>query len=384
MAAVAALVGIAAAAAAGFRLVPEDPNEQLALRLHDLPPGYIPVHTGPEGTEADFLCEGIHPSDASRKLASYLRRFHPAGCLGGYVRAYRVPGPGPTPSLAGTGVLRAKTENGAGAGFAIAGELLAEVVEEREDLEEVTPQATVGDATRLFHWRHIPKTRFSNYRFGSFLVWRSGRVISAIFADAASFADSDRIALELAQRQQAHVESPTPYTEAERDFSEVGLDDPATTFPVRWLGHDFAPGHGLPPAQLREGAAAPLGSFRDGVKLLLQYSNDIELEGWTKAGWKRFLETRDAGYLLGAEDCAKPVSMPLAEGRATIFTSPVVGWASCRHAPKRRYAIVHVGGTVIAVNFSGCPDCVSRNPYNSLKGMKAIVRGLKLRPQPVY
>ena len=71
--------------------------------------------------------------------------------------------------------------------------------------------------------------------------------------------------------------------------------------------------------------------------------------------------------------------MPLTEGRATIFVSPVVGWASCRRAPRRYYAIVHVEGTAIAVNLTGCPDCVPHTPYNSLKGMKAIVRGLVLR-----
>ena len=45
----------------------------------------------------------------------------------------------------------------------------------------------------------------------------------------------------LARRQQAHIASPTPYTEAERDTLEVPLDTPETDFPVRWLGRTFNP-----------------------------------------------------------------------------------------------------------------------------------------------
>lgn len=279
--------------------------------------------------------------------------------------------------------MRANQLAGAIAGFDAADELLGKLVEKKRNLDEVAPTTTVGEATRLFHWRHIPKTPFRNDRLGSFLVWRSGRVVSAAFAAAPSFADGDRIALDLAQRQQGHVEHPTVYTEAERDASEVGLNDPATTFPVRWLGHDFTPGHGLPAARLQEAGAAPLESASDGRKLSLGYSHGIEIDGWTEAGWRHFLASPEGEPLTG-DTCAKPVTIPLREGRATIFTSHVLGYARCDRAPKRYYAFVHVGGTVLAINFDGCPDCVSHNPYNSLKGMKAIVRGLELRRKPAY
>lgn len=275
---------------------------------------------------------------------------------------------------------------GAVAGFDAAGELLAKLVEEEGSLEEAPATTTVGEETRLFHWQHIPKTYLRNDRFGSFLVWRTGRVVSAAFASASTLADSDRIALELAQRQQVHIEHPTRYTEAERDSSEVGLDDPETTYPVRWLGHDLVPGHGLPRASLREAGAEPLlgsGPTSDGEQLQLRYSQGIELEGWTSAGWKHFVDS-PLGRELKADNCAKPVAVSAVEGRAKIYTGHVLGYGPCRHSPKRYYAIVHVGGTVIAVNFSGCADCIPHSPYNSLKGMKAIIRGLELRPKPVF
>ena len=386
LAAVAALVAIAGATAFALAPDPEDPNERLALRLSDLPPGYFPIPIGPEESGIEFLCEGVDPTEPSRILAKYVKRFDPVGCLGIYLRAYRVPGPAPTASVVGTGALRSNTIAGAVAGFAVAGELLGKLVEKRRDLEEWAPEETVGEATRLFHWHHIPRTYLRNDRRGSFLVWRSGRVVSAAFAAATSFADSDRIALELAQRQQVHIEHPTVYTEAERDASEVGLDDPATTFPVRWLGHDFAPGHGLPRATLREAGAAPLigsGSDSTGKQLQLDYSQGIEIEGWTEEGWRRFVETPE-GRELKADNCAEPIAVPGIKGRARVFTGHVLGYGPCGRSPKRYYAIVHVGGTVIAVNFGGCPDCIPRTPYNSLQGMKAIIRGLELRPQPVF
>ncbi|HSS32033.1 MAG TPA: hypothetical protein VLL27_01985 [Solirubrobacterales bacterium] len=387
LAAVAALVAIAGAAAFALAPDPEDPNERLALRLSDLPTGYLPLDIGPEGSGIEFLCDGIQPTDPSRKLDQYVRRFDPVGCLGIYLRAYRVPDPAPTSSVVGTGALRANSTAGAIAGFAAAGELLGKLVEKERNLEEVPPQGTVGEATRLFHWRHIPRTYLRNDHLGSFLVWRSGRVVSAVFAAAPSVADSDRIALELAQHQQVHVEHPTVYTEAERDGSEVGLGDPANTFPVRWLGHDFAPGHGLPRAVLREAWAGPLlsgGSGPTGEQLRISYSKGIDIEGWTNLGWKHYLDTAE-GHQLATEPCTKKTDVKLAQGKATIVAGHVWGFRPCaKDAPPHYYAFVHVGGTVVAVNFTGCPDCIPRTLYNSLKGMKAIVRGLELRPKPDF
>lgn len=345
-----------------------------------MPPGYLPLDIGPEGTGIEFLCEGIDPTDPSPKLAEYDKRFDPVGCLGIYLRAYSVPGPTPTASAIGTGAMRVNHLAGAIAGFDAAGELLAKLVEKKQNLEEVAPTSAVGEATRLFHWRHIPKTPFHTDRLGSFLVWRTGRVVSAAFAAAPTLADSDRIALELAQRQQTHVEHPTVYTAAERNDSEVALDNPELTFPVRWLGKRFDPGHGLPATRLQHSFA--VGRTSD-QQLVLEYAKGIELQTWRSKDWKQFIAT-PAGRRIRFGRCAESTKIPLAEGHAVVVVAYRRDPKSCADRPPDRFkAFAYFGNTVVAV-LPSCGSCRTGANYNSLKGMKAIVRGLELRQKPVF
>jgi hypothetical protein len=377
-----ACVGVLSGALA-FAPRPEDPNERLALRLPDLPPGYVPLDIGPEGTGIEFLCEGIDPTDPSPKLAEYDKRFDPVGCLGIYLRLFQVPGPATTPSVVGTGAMRANHLAGAIAGFDAAGELLGKLVEEKRDLEEVAPQATVGETTRLFHWNHLPKTFLDNDRLGSFLVWRSGRVVSAAFAAAPTFADSDRIALELAQRQQAHVEHPTVYTNAERDSSEVALDNPEVTFPVRWLGKRFSPGHGLPTSRLTEsGAAVP--PLEGGPSVYLQYRPGPNITEWTAAQWRRSQRNPGSGLAVGGH-CRTATQVPVPGGHAVVYGFSNPRAKTCEGPPEFFFAFVFVEGTVIGVKFPAATSVFAKpGPYDSLRALKALVRGLKLRPKPVF
>jgi hypothetical protein len=357
---------------------PEDPAERLVLRLHDLPLGYFPLDFS-EGAELELECEELRPADPGPRLASFVRRFAPAGCLGFYLRAYRIPGTA-SAAIAGTGAMDAGSAEAAQEGFELAPNLLAKLTEER--LEEVPPAQTVGDATRLFHWKHAP-TYFRNPHLGSFLVWRSGTALAAVFAAAGSLESSDRIVAELARRQQAHVANPTPYTRAERDSSEVRLDDPALTFPVHWLGRNFDPGHGLPPIKLQWGAAPIRGEALPGQKLLLHYSHNVYLNSWTRRGWKRFLAT-PASRIMRTWHCTESTRIAIPGGHATVFAAHGRDFEVC---PDRRptlfFAFAYVDGTVTAVNFVSCPHCeqVPFGPYDSLAGMKAVVRGLTLRTQ---
>ncbi|HUB99751.1 MAG TPA: hypothetical protein VMS11_08000 [Solirubrobacterales bacterium] len=379
LATVAALVAIAAAAALALAPDPEDPNERLALRLSDLPPGYFPLDIGPEGTGIEFACEGIRPSDPNRWLDRYVKRFDPVGCLGIYLRAYRVPGPARPASVVGTGAMRSNSIAGAVAGFVAAGELLGKLVGKRQDLEEWAAEETVGEATRLFHWGHVPRAFLRNDRRGSFVVWRSGRVVSATFAAAPSFPDSDRIALELAQRQQAHVEHPTVYSEEERDDSEVALDDPSLTLPVHWLGHDFAPGHGLPSTKLQQSFAIGPASDR---QLVLEYTKGIELQTWASTDWKKFVAT-PAGRRIRYGRCAKATEVPLVEGHAFVVAYRRDSKSCAGRSPDRFKAFAYFGSTVVAV-LPSCGSCRAGANYDTPQGMKAIVRGLELRPKPVF
>ncbi|HWA55144.1 MAG TPA: hypothetical protein VG816_13330 [Solirubrobacterales bacterium] len=382
--AIASIAAVGAMQASGAGRSPEDPTERLMLRLHDLPPGYFPLDFS-EGNGIEFICEDLDPSDPSTKLADFVRRFSPQGCLGLYARVYSVPGVETSGVVVGTGALDAGSGEAAEMGFSLADQLLGKVTEKGTP-EEVAPTATVGDATRLFHWKRAPAL-FGNSHFGSFLVWRSGTVLSAVFASANSLAASDAIVASLAQRQQAHVEHPTPYTRAERNASEIGLNDPALKLPVYWLGRNFAPGHSLPVARLESGGDARYDNERlAGQKLELQYSHNVELSAWTAAGWKRFLTTRPAKEIL-TERCLESTKLSVSGHRTTIYTGHFEGFRPCATgSPKRFFAVVHIGGLVTTVNLDACRDCPEpvRGSFNSLAGMKTVVRSLHLRPKPAY
>jgi hypothetical protein len=362
---------------------PEDPAERLVLRLPDLPHGYFPFF--PEGSDFELICEPLDPSDPQPALASFVRRFSPQGCFGIYLRFYRVPGFESSAGLVGTGALDAGSVRAAEAGFALAPEILGHATE--DETKEIATTVTVGDATRLFHWPRVPSFFSHSQHPGSFLVWRSGDVLAAVLASAGSFEASDRIAEELARRQQAHVEDPTPYTRAERNTSEVGLDDPALTLPVYWLGRNFKPGRGLPVARLESGGRAYYyGAGLAGAKVELQYSKELSLSSWTKAGWRRFRAAPDGRAIL-AERFLKSMDVAITGGRATIYTGHVDGFRPCaKRSPRRFFAVVHLGGIVVGVRFTSCRDCVkpARGSYDSLAGMKAVVRSLQLRPEPNY
>ena len=182
-AAIALLASIAAmlvlTGAAADPRSPEDPAERLVLRLPDLPHGYFPF--GPEGSDYEFICEPLDPPDPQPALANFIRRFSPEGCWGIYLRFYRVPGAASSP-VVGTGALDAGSLEAAEAGFAVSGDILNGLVED-EGLQEVTPVATIGGATRLFHWTRVPRF-FLNGHLGSFLVWQSGQDLAVVFATA--------------------------------------------------------------------------------------------------------------------------------------------------------------------------------------------------------
>ncbi len=349
---------------------PEDPMERLVLRLPDLPPGYVPF--GPEGSDFELICEPLDPADSQPRLASFIRRFSPEGCMGLYLRAYRLPGTGGSAAVVGTGALDAGSVEAAEAGFAVAPEMLATDLAENETPKEVAAGASVGDATALFHWKRVPRF-FRNSHLGSYLVWRSGDVLGAVFASAGSLATSDRIVVELAQRQQAHIEDPTPYTRAERNTSEIGLDDPALKLPVYWLGRNFKPGHGLPATHLESGGRAHYhGVGLLGAKVELQYDKGLSLSSWTRTGWRRFLAAPD-GRAIFAERCLTSTDVAVAGGRATIYTGHVAGFRPCAAgSPRRFFAVVHQGSIVVGIRLSSCRDCLEP------------ARGSYLRPAPQY
>lgn len=247
--------GDAAAAAADTSAGNPGDTTQVLLRLHDLPLGYRWA-----GGFVEFSipmgCHPIEPAGAQPRLAAFLARYSPTGCMALYTRLFRLDGEQPAPLAVGTGAIDAGSVKGAEAGLAVSRELLSHLLGD-ELPTEVLPPMAIGGATRLFHWEHgglFAKDEHSS----SFLVWRSGGIVASIFVGGGSAASNDREAVELARLQQARIEAPSPYTPAEADDTEVPLEDPelAGTGPydsfkgmaVIAQGLELRPGPVFPPA----------------------------------------------------------------------------------------------------------------------------------------
>jgi hypothetical protein len=216
-------------------------------------------------------------------------------------------------------------------------------------------------------------------RSGSLVIWRQDRFLSGMTVAGLSAPD-DRPALRLAARQQERVLAPTPYTEAERDDTEVALDDPNLKVPVYWLGRNFAAGNDLVTTNL-ETATAVEEDGLPGAKLILRY-DVLNLETWTRRGWKRFQDS----FLgrLNRPPCTRTTAFEWEQGHARISAGyRRRTFEECPQYPPTRYwAVAHIGGVVIGVNQTTCRCLSPGSGPTSLRGMKAILRGLGLRPKP--
>jgi hypothetical protein len=234
---------------------------------------------------------------------------------------------------------------------------------------------------------HVFRVGFRRSNFGTALFGRQGRLIAAVSSHGMTPAENDQAALHLAQIQQSRIEAPSPYTEAERDDREVPLDDPGLEVPVYWTGNPFRPGHGLPATKLEKAFKidGPHGG-PTGQKLNVYY-DDFSLGTWTRRSWKHYKRDIVGTRNLRAR-CPRTTTVKLERGHAMVYAG--YGRArlrTCPDSPPDRYwAVAHIGRTVVGVNFINCITCFEPGfgPYNSLRGMKVILRGLTLRPQPVY
>lgn len=360
-------------------------GKRLLLRLHDLPLGYRLLDFGtPEQPSPFFGCYRIEPAEPRPRLASFLERYEPRGCMAVYYRLFRVPGGGPAPLLVGSAASELGSVEGVEAGLAASRELLGHLFEE-ELPQEAPPPEVVGDATRLFHWRDAGLV--SDEETVSVVVWRWGGSVGLVLTADERTAASDETALELARRQQKHLESPTPYLPAERDDSEVPLEDPALRVPVYWLGETFEPGHGLPRLRLAESESIAKDDLED-PRVTLLYANrlgsqpaqGLEIDTWTRRQWRERREFRQPPFSLS---CRKTRRLDLRRGYAVLYRGVEPGFA-CR-GPRRPFghmAAVHVDGIVIvAATRSFCENCgaAANGPYNSFHGMATIARGLERR-----
>jgi hypothetical protein len=352
-------------------------SEETVLRLHDLPPGYQIGYSscGPSSP----------PEEASNRLirryAKWIVEHWPEGCDYQYEQVFRVPGLGPAPPQVETTTLNTPSEEAAANGFKLLNALLTRFWKEGDQGKVQIPPS--GVPARLFH-AEIALNEGGKIRPGSFLFWRHGKLIGVVGAAGMNPRRNDQAALHFAQIQQQRMEAPTPYTEAERDDTEVWLDDPGLKFPVYWVGRRFAPGQGLPAADLLDAFSTERGELA-GAKLRLDYIG-FSLHIWTRQSWKQFQRSSFGKPKLNGP-CARTTEVELERGRAVVYAGyGLRRQGACpRRPPVRHWAIARIGDVVIGVNLVICAFCErGEDPYNSVRGMKAIVRALAVRPKPVY
>ena len=364
--------------AAAAKAKPADPK-QVVLRLHDLPPGYEIENDGAcDDSEAEATTSEEGPPPA---LLEWLSRHDFRGCSVEYERLYPTSGQGPNPRLVETSAITVATDAAIAEGFAIFARLQRNS-SPYEPSKEVASPEIVGDATRLFHTANYEGRNGP----GSLVLWRSGHVLAMMQVAGNRQAANDRIALLLAHRQQARIEQPQPYTEEEFDDSLVPLENPAIRFPVYWLGKTFQPGEGLPESELAEAFGPRPGPPWE--RLELWYAGSPALSTWTLRGWERFRKI-PYGRMVWTWPCARSWTLQIPEGHAVIYNGYGRKFRTCPRKASRLYlAHVYIGRMVLGVNLPLCEFCLKMNPfgreegpYSSLKGMKAIARGLHLRPK---
>lgn len=349
------------------------------LRLHDLPPGYGVAHPFAEGGPTpDVRCEPLNPSEPQPRVKAFVKRYAPIGCISYYARGFTVPGGIPAPLFVATAALDPRSAESARTALDLAPEIFSHLTVDKQP-EELVPAQAVGEETRLFHWPTIlgplPATRS-----GSILAWRSGAVAAAVFATGRSQAQADATVLTLAQRQQAHIENPTPYTPAERYDTDILLDSPKLTSPVLWLGRTFNPGGGLGKASLRQALISPWAPRKESTFLL--YGRHIILNSWTARTWT----TDGVGPWGAGWKCTVSRRIELPDGFAELYAAHEQNFHSCPHErPNHFSALLRSHGlvTVIDVHVPGRRAGAS-DEYDSFEGLATIARGLRVRPRPVY
>jgi hypothetical protein len=212
------------------------------------------------------------------------------------------------------------------------------------------------------------------------VVWRHGSVVAVLVVEPAK-GDAAR---ELAKKQQRRLERPSPPSPQERDNdAALQLDDPALELPVYWLGRTFDPPGALPPLELE---LAKVGGNGPGQSVQLWYRGGVTLDTWEPEAWKRFRRTR-LGRLIWDSPCARKRGVAIDRWRAEIFQGygdPNPVERPCPKRPSDRVlAHVYHDNVIVAVNMPYCYVCArpapGRNPYNTVEGVEAVVRSLRLR-----
>jgi hypothetical protein len=358
-------------------------GEETVLRLHDLPPGYQigdDSGCGPLGP----LGEGESSrSRFAKRYMAWIFKYWPEGCDLEYEQIFEVPGLGPAPPLVKAGTVNTPSEAAAGSGFGLYVTLVNHYREGRYRKTVSIPPSGVEAALYRSNNELVAGLI---HRRATILFWRHGNLLATVEAAGQDPRSNDLAALHFAQIQEERLEHPSPYPEAERDDTEVWLDNPGLKFPIYWVGNPFQAGGG-PPVALEEAFAGSAGP--PGQKFELDYElvgeNGFTIGGWTRRSWRRF-QRSGVGKANRTVRCTRKTEVELERGRAVIYGGERAG-ACPRRGPHRYYAIAHIGRMVIGIDLGNCLSCRPGSgvgAYSNLRGMKALVRALRVRPQPAY
>lgn len=330
------------------------------LRLADLPAGYT--------QSGDYECGPfVSTEGASPRIDEFLRETRPRGCTAEFHSAWH------DRRSVRSAVFSFGTAEDASSGWALRDELFL-----RFGAVSISAEFTAdgpGEEAIRFDSEGLNAP-------GVGVAWRDGRVLAIVFEEGLGGEEGGEFAAELARKQDSRIHSPEPVPDSEPG-REVALDDPSIAVPVYWLGPEFEPS-GLPRLEFYEGVHLA-GEHGPGNEVKLDYYGEglrfgIGVDLWKPAMWERFKTTR-LGRMVWDSPCARRSDLRVSGGRAIIYGG--YGSGGCPESePDHWLAHVYLDGVVVAVNMPNCYACAggsSGDPYNSRRGIEAVVRGLRPR-----
>ena len=358
---------------------PQFPDEMrdtaaLMLRLSDLGPGY---------TIGDDTGCGIGVENAPDNLAQAIITHLPESCSIQFEHRRLSP-------YVESGAVTFRTSDGVATLFALRREMFSYESGVQRVTEE--PYAGVGEEARLFRLgdAYIPGGRD---RPGAAVVWRRGLALGTVLVAGPKEPRAVRMAQRLAVRQDRRMRTPAPLGPRDNYDLEVPFADPRIRAPIPWLGRRFSPGRGLVPLRLAYTWGPERPDPEDDLptpRARLEYeprrvrTAGVDLEVWRPVQWRRVSRSLP-GPQLWKTPCARTRRLALRGGHAVVYS----GFARLRRAggcPSRRRdsfaALAYFRRVVVAVNMPYCNGCgdgeTGRNaPYNSVKGVTAVVRALR-------
>jgi len=352
--------------------------QRLTLRLSDVGPGYV--------LPDDFGCGSVLAGEGMPWAVTriYLRHRH-LGCTADLMEAWAPADTAPRPDAITSAAWVFKDAVGPDLLLQHARDVIAYATVLPGALTPLPPPA-IGDEAVAFQTRATP-IRGTTHPSGAVVVWRSGRVLALVSAadtDAGVVAEATR----LANIQQQRIEHPTPLLPTDNDDVEVLLDDPHLDIPVLWLGRDFRPGGRLPALTLAladvDETPSVLGDLR------LEYGRakppfaGVSLYVWRRLRWRNAAKTSFA-RLGWHEPCVRRTRVPVKGGVAVIYAGHERRQARCGRPPDRFFAHVFLRDLMVSVNPIICTRCRRLgnsydDPYDSMAGMRAVLRALRFRP----